>query len=174
VEPLPTPPLPPAPTGQKSALAFFGVLLALYLPGIAAQAAVLPLGLAWTEVFVFLLPALVATTGSNLRPGPWLGLAPARPATIALGALAGAAGYVFAGSIVTLVQRVVPPGWIHAFDPSRLFEGPAWHAWTLAFDHPALGRRLELEAPLPDDFLELAEALFGMPLPLRAGEEPSR
>lgn len=39
------------------------------------------------------------------------------------------------------------------------------HAQTLAFDHPTLGRRLEIQAPLPDDFRTIAEALFGTPLP---------
>jgi membrane protease YdiL (CAAX protease family) len=135
VEPLPVPPPPPppAPTGRKSALAFFGVLLALYLPGAFAQAALLPIGLAWTEIFVFLLPALVATAGSNLRAVPYLGLRAPRPSLVLLGGAAGAAGYVFAGSLVTLTQRLVPAGWLEAFDPARLFEGPRWHGWALAF-----------------------------------------
>lgn len=135
VEPLPSPPppAPPAPRREKSALAFFAVLLALYLPGALAQAALLPLGLAWTELFVFLLPALVATAGSNLRIAPYLGLTAVRPALVALGAAAGAAGYVLAGSIVTLTQRLVPASWISAFDPARLFEGPPWHGVALAF-----------------------------------------
>lgn len=135
MEPLPDlpPPAPPAPAGRKSALAFFGVLLLLYLPGAFAQAALLPLGLAWTEVFVFLLPALVATAGSNLRAVPYLGLRPPRPSLVALGGAAGAAGYVFAGSLVSLTQRFVPPRWLEAFDPARLFEGPTWHGYALAF-----------------------------------------
>jgi 23S rRNA pseudouridine1911/1915/1917 synthase len=45
------------------------------------------------------------------------------------------------------------------------------HAWTLAFDHPTLARRLRVEAPVPDDFRALAEALFGKPLPLRVRDE---
>ena len=36
MELAPAPPPPPAPAGKKSALAFFGLLLALYLPGIVA------------------------------------------------------------------------------------------------------------------------------------------
>lgn len=41
------------------------------------------------------------------------------------------------------------------------------HARALRFQHPVLGRDLTVEAPLPDDFRRLAEALFGRPLPLR-------
>lgn len=41
------------------------------------------------------------------------------------------------------------------------------HAWTLTFDHPSLGQRLQIEAPVPDDFRTLAEALFGRVLPMR-------
>jgi membrane protease YdiL (CAAX protease family) len=124
VEPRPDP-APPEPRGKKSALAFFGVLLLLFLPGIVAQAALLPAGLAWSEVFAFLLPALVATAGSNLRAGPYLKLGKARPAAILLGALAGGAGYLLAGAVMTLAQRLLPEAWVRTFDPARLFERPA-------------------------------------------------
>jgi membrane protease YdiL (CAAX protease family) len=123
VEPSPDLAPPPPPAGRKSALAFFAVLLALWLPGALAQSVTLPLGLAWTEIFVFLLSSLVAAAGSNLRPAPYLRLGPARPAALALGALAGAAGYVFAGSILMLTERLVPERLVQAFDPVRLFEG---------------------------------------------------
>ncbi len=132
MDPLPEPSPEPAPSGRKSALAFFGVLVALWLPGAVAQSAVLPLGLAWTEIFGFLLAALVATAGSNLRAGAYLRLGPARPAALALGALAGVAAYVFAGSILNLTQRVVPPRWLEVFDPVRLFEGPRTERLLLA------------------------------------------
>jgi membrane protease YdiL (CAAX protease family) len=132
VEPLSEPSsAPPVPSGRKSALAFFGVLLLLYLPGAAAQAALLPVGLAWTEIFGFLLAALVATSGSNLRAVPYLRLGRARPAALALGALAGAAGYLFAGALMTLTQRFVPARWVEVFDPARLFEGPRWERLLL-------------------------------------------
>jgi membrane protease YdiL (CAAX protease family) len=125
VDPLPdlAPPAPPPAPARKSALAFFGVLLALWVPGALAQAATLPLGLAWTEVFAFLLSALVATAGSNLRAAPYLRLGRVRPAALALGGLAGAAGYLFAGSLLALTQRMFSPRVVEAFDPGRLFEG---------------------------------------------------
>ena len=125
-------PAPPPGPGRKSVLAFFGVLLVLWVPGAFAQSVVLPLGLAWTELFVFLLSALVATSGSNLRAVPYLRLGPARPAALALGGLAGAAGYLFAGSLLALTQRLVPSRLVEAFDPVRLFEGPRPERLALA------------------------------------------
>jgi membrane protease YdiL (CAAX protease family) len=138
VEPIPEPPPAPHPIGRKSALAFFGVLLALWLPGAAAQSAVLSLGLAWTELFVFLLASLVATAGSNLRLRPYLRLGPARPAAVAVGALAGGAGYLFAGSILSLTERCVPLRWVEAFDPVRLFSGSPGERLLLALVATAL------------------------------------
>jgi membrane protease YdiL (CAAX protease family) len=133
VDPLPDrPPAPPPVAGRKSALAYFGVLLALWFPGAVAQAATLPLGLAWTELFVFLLSALVATTGSNLRAGPYLRLRPVRGAVLGAGALCGAAGYLFAGSVVSLMHRLLPARVVETFDPVRLFEGPRSHQIALA------------------------------------------
>ena len=132
MEPLPEPPPAPHPVGRKSALAFFGVLLALWLPGAVAQSTVLPLGLAWTELFVFLLASLVATAGSNLRARPYLRLGPARPAAVAAGALAGGAGYLFAGAILSLTERWAPVRWVEAFDPVRLFAGPLHERLLLA------------------------------------------
>lgn len=35
------------------------------------------------------------------------------------------------------------------------FGRPALHAWKLAFDHPASGARIAVEAPLPEDFARL-------------------
>ncbi len=127
VEPHPdASPVPPAPSGGKSALAFFAVVAALYLPGAIAQTAQREAGLAWTEVFAFLVPALVATAGSNLRADAWLRLRPTGPVPIAVGALVGAAGYLVAGAVVTLTQQVVPERWVQVFDPGRLFHGPLW------------------------------------------------
>jgi hypothetical protein len=134
VDPLPSgpAPAPPAPSGEKSALAFFGVLLLLLLPGLLAQAALLPAGLAWSELFAFLVPALVATAGSNLRARPYLGLARPRGAPLLLGALAGGAGYLLAGAAMALSQRLLPGTWVRIFDPAKLFDGPPWERVLLA------------------------------------------
>jgi membrane protease YdiL (CAAX protease family) len=128
----PVSPPPAAPSGRKSALAFFGVVLLLFLPGILAQVAVRPAGLVWSEVFAFLLPALVATTGSNLRLDGWLKLRRPPRVAVALGALVGGAGYLVAVSVLMLVQRVLPRAWVELFDPSRIFEGPAWERVLVA------------------------------------------
>lgn len=129
----PLPDVAPAPSaGRKSALAFFAVLLALWLPGALAQSVALAPGLAWTELFVFLLSALVAAAGSNVRAVPYLRLGAARPAALALGALAGAAGYVFAGAILMLTECVVPASLVRAFDPARLFAGDRTEQLALA------------------------------------------
>lgn len=114
------PPAPPAP--QKSALAFFGVVLALFLPGVLAQTLHVFVGLVWSELFVFLLPALVLTTGSNLRAVPYLRLGRVRPATVVLGALCGAAGTLLAMAVMAAAQRVMPRSWIETFDLAKLFD----------------------------------------------------
>ncbi|HEY6003257.1 MAG TPA: type II CAAX endopeptidase family protein [Anaeromyxobacter sp.] len=132
MDPLPDRAPPPSVPVRKSALAFFGVLLVLWVPGALAQGATLPWGLAWTELFGFLLSALIATAGSNLRPGPYLRLGPVRPAALAVGALAGAAGYLVAGSILSLTQRLLPGRISDLFDPLRLFEGPRSEQLALA------------------------------------------
>lgn len=130
VEPLLADAPPPGPS--KSALAFFAVLLALFLPGMLAQAALPPAGLAWTEVFSFLLPALVATAGSNLRVAPFLRLGRPRAAPLVLGAAVGAAGHLFAGPLMGLFQRLFPERWLEIFDAAQLFEGPMWERLAIA------------------------------------------
>jgi len=120
------------PTGAKSALAFFGVVLALFLPAMLAQLASPVAGLAATQLFVFLLPALVATAGSNLRAVPYLRVGATRPALVLLGALAGSAAYLVAGSVMTVTQRLLPESWVQAYDLTRLFEGPGWEKIALA------------------------------------------
>jgi hypothetical protein len=131
-QPRPDPPPPPAPSGGKSALAFFGVLLLLFLPGMLAQVAFRPAGLVWSELFAFLLPALVATAGSNLRARTWLRLGRPRGIAVALGALVGAAGYLLAVAVLVLAQRVLPHAWVELFDPTQIFDGPAWERVLVA------------------------------------------
>jgi membrane protease YdiL (CAAX protease family) len=125
---------PPAvpPAGTKSALAFTGVLLALLLPALLAQHENPVLGLAATQLAVFLLPALVATAGSNLRIAPYLRLRRVRPGLVLLGALAGTAGYVTGGAVMAIAQRLLPRAWVETFDVARLFEAPTWERWGLA------------------------------------------
>lgn len=126
-----TPPGTP-PSGTKSALAFYGVLLALFPPALLAQWGSPVAGLVATQLFAFLVPALVAAAGSNLRIPAYLRLGPPRPALLGLGLLAGAAGYLVAGAVMLLTQRALPASWVEAYDLTRLFEGPPWERAALA------------------------------------------
>ena len=132
MEPDPTAPaLPPAPAGRKSALAFFAVLLGLFLPGLLAQGLHVVAGLLWTELFVFGLPAFVLASGSNLEPRVYLALGRVRPSLLGLGALVGAAGTVLAVGVMSFAQRILPPEWLKTFDVAKLFEGPRWERLAL-------------------------------------------
>jgi membrane protease YdiL (CAAX protease family) len=121
VESAPPDIAPPA----KSALGFFLALMALYVGlGGTAQAYWPAWGLVWTELFVFLLPPVVAATGSNLRPGSFLRLA-RRPTTrqVALGAATGVALFFAASGIMSLTTLLVPRRWVDTFDITHLFQG---------------------------------------------------
>lgn len=122
--PAPSPPSPPA-AGWRAALTFFAVLIALALPDLLAQGASRTAGLAWSELSTMLLPALVATAGSNLRVGSYLGLARPRPQLVVLGAVMGAAGFVAANGVMALWMMVLPRRVLEWFpDVGRIFEGP--------------------------------------------------
>ncbi|WP_242339785.1 type II CAAX endopeptidase family protein [Anaeromyxobacter sp. SG66] len=126
MDPSPAPSEPTAAPrpARKSALAFFGVLLVLFLPGLLAQALHVFAGLVWSELFVFLLPALVLTLGSNLRAVPYLRLGRVRPAAVVLGALCGVAGTLLAMAVMAAAQQVMPRSWIETFDVAKLFDRP--------------------------------------------------
>ena len=123
-DPLPVPPSPGVPE-RKSALAFAAVLFALVLPDLLAQLVSPRLGLAWSELFAILLPALCATSGSNLLALPWLGLVRPRMASLLLGALLGAAGFVAAEGMMSLWVLSIPHRILEWFpDVARIFQGP--------------------------------------------------
>jgi membrane protease YdiL (CAAX protease family) len=110
---------------SKSALGFFLALMVLYAGlGGTAQGFWPAAGLVWTELFVFLLPPVVAASGSNLRPGPFL-LLSRRPTLrqVLLGLATGVALFFAAGGIMSLTTIAVPRSWVDAFDIAHLFEG---------------------------------------------------
>jgi membrane protease YdiL (CAAX protease family) len=121
VESAPPDIAPPA----KSALGFFLALMVLYVGlGGTAQAYWPAWGLVWTELFVFLLPPVIAATGSNLRPGSFLRLA-RRPTArqVVLGAATGVALFFAATGIMSLTTLLVPRPWVDTFDITHLFQG---------------------------------------------------
>ncbi len=125
---------PPIEPPVKSAFGFFVLLMVLYAGlGGTAQAFHPLAGLLWTELFVFLLPPVLIAVGSNLRPAPFL-LLSRRPPTrdVLLGAASGLALFLVAGAIMSLTIRVVPRGWVDAFDVTRLFEGSGAHRLGMA------------------------------------------
>lgn len=114
----------PAAPFRKSGLAFFAVVLLLYLPGILAQQLQAAAGLAWSELFVFLLPAFAAALGSNLRPVSYLGLQRPERVPLALAGLVGAAGFLVANAVMFAWVELLPPRVTELFDVGRLFEAP--------------------------------------------------
>ena len=128
--PSPPPPeAPPAPArtppGRPEAAAFFAVLLVLVLPDLVAQTSSRVLGLAWSEIFTMLLPALVAAAGANLRAARYLGFHRPRLLPVALGALLGGAGFLAANGVMALWVMVLPARALEWFpDLGRIFEGP--------------------------------------------------
>ncbi|HVT59257.1 MAG TPA: RluA family pseudouridine synthase [Thermoanaerobaculia bacterium] len=51
-------------------------------------------------------------------------------------------------------------------EPLRTFARPALHAWRLALRHPADGRPLRFEAPIPADLAELWRSVTGTDFPV--------
>jgi hypothetical protein len=111
------------PKGKSGTL--FGLAIALLLPaGLAGQLANPLGGLLWTEIFVFLLPAVVATAGSNLEPRAWLGLRAPSARAASLGLLAGGGGWLLGSALFLAARALAPQALVERYDLSRLFAGP--------------------------------------------------
>jgi membrane protease YdiL (CAAX protease family) len=111
---------------RASPLGFATAVLLLHvLGGGPAQAASPAAGLAWSQLFAFLLPAAAAASGSNLDPRSFLLLA-RRPAAgqVGLGILLGLACFAAAAPTVALWSALLPEGWVSFFDLGPLFRGP--------------------------------------------------
>jgi membrane protease YdiL (CAAX protease family) len=119
---------------RKSGLAFFGAVLTLFTAlGTVAQGSRPILGLAWSELFALLIPALVAVAGSNLQTAPALllkGLP--RAAVLALSVLVGTVGFLAAGALMALTSVLLPASWIEIFDLAKLFDRPPAERAALA------------------------------------------
>ncbi len=119
---------------SKSALGFFLALMVLYVGlGGTAQGFSPAGGLIWTELFVFLLPSIIAASGSNLLPSRFLLLA-RRPSMrqVLLGAATGLALFLAASGIMSLTTLLVPRAWVETFDVTHLFQGSAREQLAMA------------------------------------------
>jgi uncharacterized protein len=134
LDPAPTVPGPPPPaiTDPPRVLLFFLALAPLFVLGLLAQMAHPVLGLAWTEVFVLLLPALIAAEAAGLRTAPLLRLRWPGAKRVALGFAVGLAGFPLASGLMLAAIRLLPPGWVAANDVSKLFELPGWQPAGIA------------------------------------------
>jgi membrane protease YdiL (CAAX protease family) len=126
--PPPAPPAPPAPHGAR----FFLLLLLLLPAGLVAQSLRPVLGLAFAELFVFLLPAVIAAGRTGRPPLDWLRLR--HPGARALlGAVFVGAGGWGAGSVLHAAMRLVAPApWVARYDLSPLFTGSPGHQVAFA------------------------------------------
>ena len=76
------------------------------------------------------------------------------------------------GRMHQIRAHLAAKGWPLVGDPvygrkvaEPAFPRQALHAWRVAFTHPVTGERLDVTAPLPDDFAELIDRLgLGVPL----------
>ncbi len=104
----------------------FALVLALLLPaGLFAQVASPLPGLLWTELFVFLVPAVVATAGANLEPRAWLRLRAPSPSAAGLALLVGTSAWFLGSALFAAVRAVAPEALVQRYDLTRLFEGSA-------------------------------------------------
>jgi uncharacterized protein len=128
LEPLPSVPGPPSPASAvpPGVLVFLLALAPLFVLGLFAQAAHPVFGLAWTEVFVLLLPAAIAAEAAGMRPAPLLRLRWPGARQVALGFAVGVAGYLFASGLMAAAMQVLPGDWVEQFDLAKLFELPGW------------------------------------------------
>lgn len=119
-------PAAPAPLPRPRAATFLLALLGLLPVGLAAQALQPGLGLLWTQLFAFALPAAALAAQAGLAPGPFLRLAPAPPRALGLALLVGAAALVVGGALQSLWALALPEGLLRTFDVARIFRRPPW------------------------------------------------
>ena len=138
----PSPPTPPDATEPPQArprppgnpLVYFGILVLLYVgPGAMSQIAVPVAGLAWAQLFVFLLPAVALAAAWNLDPRRALLLErQVSVPVVLLGILIGLVGFIPAGAVMALVSLALPEEWLVKFDLAPLFLGPPWQRIALS------------------------------------------
>lgn len=161
----PPPPSSPAPPPRAALTLFVGLALAFPLVGGAVQSLNLPLGLLWTEAFLFFSPAVLLAGLYGGRPLAWLGLQRPRLASVGWGLALGLANYPLAGALEALVRQAVPPWVAKAFDLGSALGGPA------GWQRVALIAAVGLAAPLGEEALFrglIQRSLLGAMAPARA------
>ncbi len=131
----PAPPAgPPAPLLPVVRYALLVLALSLALGGFA-QAAFLPIGIWWSQLFILFLPTVLLLRALGLRPLRFLRLDRLPRPGQYLPAI-GVALLVFlsASALMSACEQLVPPVWVQRFDLTRVlgaFHGP-WQAVLFA------------------------------------------
>ncbi len=101
---------------QLPALRYLGLIAVLLLTvGAAAQSSDLVLGVWFTQIGLFLLPALILLRASNLKASSFLRLSNRIEwKLLALVAAASCANYFFASGLMAIMEQVVPEHWPRA------------------------------------------------------------
>lgn len=107
---------------QPAVRVVVALLLAYLFVGGPLQLVNVSFGLAFGEVFLFALPALLLVRAANFAPAPFLRLGRPKAATLALAALVGAANFPLAGGLAALALRLWPR-LAERFDQRAIFEG---------------------------------------------------
>jgi membrane protease YdiL (CAAX protease family) len=87
------------------------------------QVANFPLGFAWSAVFLFALPPVLAARAANFRAASFLGLRPVPVRLVALGFLVGLGNFPLGSALLALVRSVAPAKLVKAATAPNLFEG---------------------------------------------------
>ncbi|MHB8420149.1 MAG: CPBP family intramembrane glutamic endopeptidase [Myxococcales bacterium] len=132
------PPLPPPEAALRPlpALGYFLFVAGLYVAlGSIAQAWFLPLGIWWSQIFLFFLPTALALRARGFKPLRFLRFdrLPARGQILPAAATA-LAVFFSASALMSACEDVAPARWVEHFDISRVLDtvhGP-WQAVLFA------------------------------------------
>jgi uncharacterized protein len=127
------------PLSRPRATTFVLALVVLYPLGLVAQALSVPAGLAWTELAVFLLPAVALVARQGLSPLRFLRLVPAPTARgLGLGLVVGLLGILVAAAVQATWTPLLPERLRQAADVGRIFDEPGLGRWVVVLGAAAL------------------------------------
>ena len=116
----------------------------LFVLGTLAQALQPAVGLAWTQLFAFLVPSAVLAARAGVSPATALRLGRPPPGALPLAALAGAAAFVAGGALMALWAWLLPASLVRTLDVGRLLARPGW-------EQPVMVASAALLAPLCEE-----------------------